>query len=80
MLVADGFDEAILGVIQVKGRPDVVCYDYEKCCEILCERDKMTYAEAVEHMDFNVVDAYVGEETPAFLFRGGREMVEEWDL
>lgn len=80
MLVADGFDEAILGVLQIKGRPDIVCYDYERCVEILCDRDKMTVAEAQEYMEFNVVDAYVGETTPAFLHRGDRAMVEEWDL
>ena len=27
----------------------------------------MTYDEAVEYMNFNVISAYVGENTPAFI-------------
>lgn len=69
ILRADGFDEAIIGTVQCKGRATVLCYDYAKCVEILCERDGMEYDDAVEFMEFNVVDAYVGEHTPAFLNR-----------
>jgi len=67
MLKADGFDEAVIGVCRCKGREDVLAYSYEKCVDILMKRDKMSYEEAAEYMDFNVVDAYVGELTPAFV-------------
>ena len=33
LLVADGFDDAILGVVEGCGRATVVCYDYAKCVE-----------------------------------------------
>ncbi len=69
MLVADGFEDAILGVVKRKGLPDVVCYDYEKCIQVLVMRDGCSFEEAQEHMEFNVVDAYVGESTPAYLHR-----------
>jgi hypothetical protein len=42
-------------------------YDLNKCIEVLVDRDGMSQEEAVEYMDFNVLGAYVGEETPIFL-------------
>jgi hypothetical protein len=30
-------------------------YSYEKCIEIFMTRDGMTYGDAIEYMDFNVV-------------------------
>jgi hypothetical protein len=67
LLKADGFDDALLGVGRKKCSPDSLVYDYEKCVDILMKRDGMTYEEAVEFMEFNVVDAYVGEHTPIFV-------------
>ena len=67
---ADGFDEAIIGYDAVKFR---AVYDYNKCLEILTRpsltKEKMTKEEAHEHMEFNVVGAYVGEFTPIFIHR-----------
>jgi hypothetical protein len=65
MLKADGFDEAIIGTVERCGSETVLCYDYNKCVEILMEY--MTEEEAIEYMDFNVVGAYMGEDTPMFL-------------
>ena len=64
MLKADGLDKAVIGVCRCKGREDVLAYDYEKCVQIFVERDGMTDEEAREFMEFNVVDAYMGEMTP----------------
>ena len=52
MLKADGFDAAILGIGSRCGKPDILIYDYNKCCDILMERDDMT-EEAIEFMDHN---------------------------
>ena len=65
-LLADGFDDALIGIVQVKGRPTVALYDYRICVQVLVERDGVSPEEAEEHMEFNVVDAYMGENTPAF--------------
>ena len=65
-LVADGFDEAIIGVGR-QFNTDIVVYDEEKCIKILMERDGMTDEEAEEFFEFNVVGAYVGEHTPIFV-------------
>ena len=64
-LFADGFDAAIIGY----DANCTVVYDYDKCMEILMERDSMTEHEAHEYMEFNVVNAYVGDFTPIFIHR-----------
>ena len=68
ILLADGFEEAFLGVSEVYGSKPVACYDSSKCIDILVQRDGMDTGEAIEHFNFNVTSAYVGEFTPAFLF------------
>ena len=64
-LFADGFDDAIIG----HDSDLTVVYDYNKCLEILQDRDGMTEHEAHEFMEFNVVSAYVGDFTPIFIHR-----------
>ena len=66
LLFADGFDEAVLGIGRRAAQPEVVAYDYEKCVLILMDRE-MTEEEAREYMEFNVVDAFVGDKTPVFI-------------
>tara|TARA_R100001530_G_scaffold26568_3_gene21328 strand:- start:3516 stop:3827 length:312 start_codon:yes stop_codon:yes gene_type:complete len=67
VLFADGFDEAILGIARRAAQPDVVAYNYEKCVQVLIDRDDMTEEDAREFMEFNVVGAFVGEGTPVFI-------------
>jgi hypothetical protein len=64
LLTLDGFDEAILGVVE---RCDllVVCYDRSKILDILM-RD-MNLDEAMEYFEFNILGAYMGEHTPVYL-------------
>ena len=64
-LKADGFDDAILGISTRIGDESLLAYDYDKCIKIL-QKD-MSYEEAVEFMEFNVVGSYVGEGTPIFI-------------
>lgn len=66
IIYADGFEDALLGT-GVQFNKDLAVYDYRKCLDILIERDGMSHEEAVEWMDFNVIGAYVGENTPVFL-------------
>jgi len=67
MLKADGFDKAVIGVGSRCGQKDIIAYDRDECIAILCRRDGMSYEEAVEYFDFNVVGGYVGERTPVFI-------------
>ena len=59
-LIADGFDDAILGVEENDMR---IIYSVSKCLEILQEED-MSYEDAIEYFTFNVSGAYVGDKTP----------------
>ena len=66
LLKADGFDDAIIGVVERIG-VQAICYDQEKVIDILIERDGMDYEEAIEYFEFNIAGAWVGESTPFFL-------------
>jgi len=69
MLLADGFDDAIIGYAQRCGQPALAVYDRERCIDVLMKRDGMTHEEAEEFFEFNVVGAWVGDRTPLFLCR-----------
>lgn len=73
MLLADGFDEALIGYVQCFTGV-VPLYDRRKCIDILVKRDDMTEDGAQEFFEYNVTGAYLGERTPAFatLLRGGK--------
>lgn len=60
----DGFDSAIIGTTQM-GR---LVYDINKMVNILVERDEMSPDEAFEYIDFNILNAYVGEMTPVHIY------------
>lgn len=68
--LADGFDDALIGVGRQFSRYLAV-YDYELCAQVLMAQG-LTYEEAVEHLEFNVVGAWVGDGTPIFLHRPNR--------
>jgi hypothetical protein len=63
-LLADGFDDAFVGIGRQFGRP-IAIYDKLKCIDIL--QEDMSYDEAEEYFRYNVEGAYVGENTPIFL-------------
>ena len=48
----------------------MVVYDYDKCVEIFMRDNEWDYDEAIEWMEFNVVGAYVGKDTPIFVVKG----------
>ena len=66
ILFAEGFDEAIAGVVWDGERTRVV-YDTELILELLMGRSEMSYEEAVEYFDFNIAGSYMGEYTPLYL-------------
>jgi|AntRauTorckE6833_2_1112554.scaffolds.fasta_scaffold02878_18 hypothetical protein len=71
MLTADGFDKAIVGVVaQSPSQEGVVAYDYELCIKILMDRDGMTWGEAIDFFDYNVLGSFMGPETPIFVHMG----------
>ena len=67
-LTADGFEEAFMGICRRFNQPALAAYSYEKCIDILMERDGGSYEDAVEHFNFNVIGAWAGEGTPVYIF------------
>tara|TARA_R100001510_G_C7653402_1_gene211573 strand:- start:1219 stop:1479 length:261 start_codon:yes stop_codon:yes gene_type:complete len=63
-LLADGFDDAIIGIVDSFSDNPVVLYDKDKCIDILCK--DMSREEAIEYFNFNVMGAYMGDNTPKF--------------
>jgi len=67
-LLADGFEEAIIGIAERCGCPTLVAYDAARCIEILVERDGMSHEDAVEFFEFNTLGAWAGEHTPIYIW------------
>jgi hypothetical protein len=65
-LLADGFEDALIGYVEIATKPVVALYDRQKCIEILMKRDGMTEEGAEEFFSFNTIGAYMGESAPAF--------------
>jgi len=74
-LFADGFEDAIIGVAERCGQPTLVVYDCDKCIRVLMERDGMEWDEAEEFFQFNTLGAWVGENTPLFMWPLTKETV-----
>jgi len=67
-LFVDGMEAALIGV-GVQFSREIAIYDYDKCLDILIERDNMDIEEAIDHMEYHVIGAYAGKSTPVFLIR-----------
>ena len=70
-LEADGLEDALIGTgwqfIQA-----LMVYSVKKVLAILMTRDGMSYEEAREFFEFNIVGAYVGPGTPVFVEDEGK--------
>jgi hypothetical protein len=60
------FDQAIVGLVERFGGVRSVCYDYGKVIRVL-RKQGMSAEDASEYFDFNIIGAYVGENTPVYL-------------
>lgn len=72
-LFADGLDEALIGPMRRCGQPTLAAYSYRKAVEALMRPGSMfdeglSYDDAVEWMEFNVVGAWMGPNTPAWVY------------
>jgi len=66
MMIANGYDSAIIGIAERCGQPDVLAYSVTRIVDQLVS-EGMTYEEAGEYFSFNISGAYVGETTPVFI-------------
>ena len=63
LLFADGFDDAILGLDTLSLR---VVYSKQQMIQILIDED-MTPEDAIEFLEYNTWNTYVGEQTPIYV-------------
>lgn len=66
MLVMDGFDDCIEGVVERFGMNPIVCYNKQKVLNKLID-DGCSLIEAEEYYEFNQLGAWMGEGTPCFI-------------
>ena len=66
-LLADGCEDALIGVAEVFNRPHLAVYDRDKCLNILMDRDGRTEEEAEDFFTYNVTGSWVGEHTPIYV-------------
>lgn len=72
-LKADGFDEAIIGIDSINER---IIYSKQKMIKILS--DEMPEDEAIEFLEFNTWNAYVGDHTPIYCDEMSIDELEEY--
>lgn len=68
-LIMDGYDDCILGLIELPGGQRVVCYDRAKVLEQLTVENNGDVHDAIDFHEFNQSGAYMGPATPVFLDR-----------
>lgn len=61
------FDDAIVGVAQRADGMFTVCYSEPKVIKVLMDVDKMSFEEALEFYNFNILGSYLGDATPVFV-------------
>lgn len=69
LIVLEGLNEAVIGIGERFNQKPALIYDYEKCVEILTERDDMTEEEAMEFLDFNTINVHYSSEAANPIFR-----------
>ena len=65
-LFADGLEVALIGPARRCGQVTLAAYSYRRAVEHFMA-DGLSVEEAVEHMEFNVVGAWVGDHTPIWI-------------
>jgi hypothetical protein len=68
IITADGFELAFLGC-GYSFNGFYAIYSLSNCLEILMQRDEMTYDEAEEFFEYNVIGSFVGDRMPVFLLQ-----------
>jgi len=61
-LSADGFDDALIGIVDEK-----LVYSKAICLQILMNENDLDHDEALEFYMFNIEGAYMGEKTPIWV-------------
>ena len=66
VLLIDGFEECIKGIVIRFGQEPIACYDQCAVIEKLM-KDGMDEEQAIEYFEFNQLGAWMGNMTPCFI-------------
>ena len=66
ILIMDGYDDCIIGVVEQFGRPPIVCYNRELVIRKLMD-EGISEEESIEFFEYNQIGAWVGDYTPCFI-------------
>jgi len=73
----DGFEQAVVGIMERFGISPVFLYNWQKCIDILIESGCENREEAEEYLHFNCLGAWMGDGTPSFTNMYGEMEHEE---
>jgi hypothetical protein len=79
-LTWDGFDEAVIVIVNRACQSSLALYSVPLCVEILCKRDGMSENDAHEYLEFNTPQAYMGHMTPLYTYERGLTRDESQSL
>ena len=68
VLVEEEYDQAILGIVEKINFGPVVCYVFHKLIDGAVDLG-MSREEAVEHVDYNILNSLAGDAAPVVLHR-----------
>lgn len=66
-IILDGFDSCIIGVTEEFGNGPRILYSKDMILKVLMDGNDMTFEDALEYYDFNILGLYAGEQNPIFL-------------
>ena len=66
LMIMDGYNECIVGVVERFDQEPIVCYDKEKVL-LKLEEQGIDRVEAEEFFYYNQIGAWLGDATPCFL-------------
>jgi len=66
-VLLDGLESAIVGIVEEFGNGRRILYSKSKIIYILQERDGMSWSEAEEFFDYNIIGLHAGEQNAVFL-------------
>lgn len=65
VILPNGYADAFIGISDLS--PKKAVYDKNKMVEIVMKEDGCTQIEAIEWLEFNTWNSYVGESTPIYV-------------
>jgi len=66
-VLLDGFNDAIIGIVEEFGNGPRILYSKDKILHTLEKRDGMSPLESIEFYEYNILGLFAGDQNPIFL-------------